>query len=131
VQDNLRKWQTGGLRRVSSEQPFTDVVRSAPTRNGERAIAPHPSLKPQAFMRQIVRAALPLGKGTVLDPFMGAGSTVAAACAVGYQSIGVEMDPEFYGMAVEAIPKLARLAVNGGDSSRTATNAQSSLFLLR
>jgi site-specific DNA-methyltransferase (adenine-specific) len=130
VQDNLRRWQTGGLRRVSSEQPFTDVIRSAPTRNGERAIAPHPSLKPQAFMRQIVRAALPLGKGIVLDPFMGAGSTVAAACAVGYQSIGVEMDPEFYRMAVEAIPKLARLAVNGGDSSRTVPNGQSSLFLL-
>jgi site-specific DNA-methyltransferase (adenine-specific) len=130
VQDNLRRWQTGGLRRVSSEQPFTDVVRSAPTRNGERAIAPHPSLKPQAFMRQIVRAALPLGKGIVLDPFMGAGSTVAAACAVGYQSIGVEMDAEFYRMAVEAIPKLARLAVNSGDSSRNATNGQSSLFLL-
>jgi len=130
VQDNLRRWQTGGLRRVSSEQPFTDVIRSAPTRNGERTIAPHPSLKPQAFMRQIVRAALPLGKGIVLDPFMGAGSTVAAACAVGYQSIGVEMDPEFYRMAVEAIPQLARLAVNGSDSRRTATNGQSSLFLL-
>ena len=130
VQDNLRRWRTGGLRRVSSEQPFTDVIRSAPTRNGERAIAPHPSLKPQAFMRQIVRAALPLGHGIVLDPFMGAGSTVAAACAVGYQSIGVEMDPEFYRMAVAAIPRLARLAVNGSDSSRTTANAQSSLFLL-
>jgi site-specific DNA-methyltransferase (adenine-specific) len=79
VQDNLRKWKTGGLRRTSSDEPFGDVVRSAPTRPGERAIAPHPSLKPQAFMRQIVRAALPLGVGTILDPFMGAGSTIAAA----------------------------------------------------
>jgi site-specific DNA-methyltransferase (adenine-specific) len=131
VQDNLRKWQTGGLRRVSSEQPFTDVVRSAPTRNGERAIAPHPSLKPQAFMRQIVRAALPLGKGIVLDPFMGAGSTIAAACAVGYESIGIEIDPEFFRVAVAAIPKLARLAVNGADPRRAAASGQSSLFVLR
>ncbi len=79
VQDNLRKWKAGGLRRISSEQPFEDVIRSAPTRPEERRIAPHPSLKPQAFMRQIVQPALPLGSGIVLDPFMGAGSTIAAA----------------------------------------------------
>jgi site-specific DNA-methyltransferase (adenine-specific) len=131
VQDNLRKWQTGGLRRVSADQPFTDVIKSAPTRNGERAIAPHPSLKPQAFMRQIVRAALPLGSGIVLDPFMGAGSTIAAACAVGYRSIGIELDPEFYRVAVVAIPKLARLLLNGSEFHRPITNGQSSLFLLR
>ena len=60
-------------------------------------------------MRQIVRAALPLGEGVVLDPFMGGGSTIAAACAVGYRSIGVEADSEFYQMAVQAIPQLAAL----------------------
>ena len=110
VQDNLRKWKTGGLRRLSDEQPFCDVIKSAPTRGIEREIAPHPSLKPQSFMRQIVRSALPLGEGIVLDPFMGGGSTIAAACAVGYQSIGIESDAEFYQMALQAIPRLAGLA---------------------
>ncbi len=113
VQDNLRKWKTGGLRRVSDEQPFGDVIKSYPTRRIERDLAPHPSLKPQAFMRQIVRAALPLGEGIVLDPFMGGGSTIAAACAVGYRSIGIESDPEYYQVAVQAIPQLAALIVNG------------------
>jgi hypothetical protein len=109
VQDNLRKWKTGGLRRVSSVRPFEDVIRSAPTRGEERAIAPHPSLKPQVFMRQVVHAALPLGIGTVLDPFMGGGSTIAAALAVGYESIGIESDPVFYRMAERAIARLAQL----------------------
>ena len=113
VQDNLRKWGTGGLRRISNEQPFSDVIKSSPTRNNEREIAPHPSLKPQAFMRQIVRAALPLGKGVILDPFMGGGSTIAAACAIGYKSIGIELDPEFYRIALQAIPHLALLSTNG------------------
>jgi site-specific DNA-methyltransferase (adenine-specific) len=63
-------------------------------------------------MRQIVRAALPLGEGIILDPFMGGGSTIAAACAVGYHSIGIESDAEFYRMAVRAIPRLAALVVN-------------------
>ena len=109
VQDNLRKWKTGGLRRRSQERPFEDVIPSAPTRPQERAIAPHPSLKPQAFMRQIVRASLPLGEGVVLDPFMGGGSTIAAAMAVGYDSVGVEIDPVFFKIAERAIPRLVEL----------------------
>ncbi|HEX2676415.1 MAG TPA: site-specific DNA-methyltransferase [Polyangiales bacterium] len=111
VQDNLRKWKTGGLRRISAQQPFCDVIASAPTRKAERAIANHPSLKPQAFMRELVRAALPLGEGVVLDPFMGGGSTIAAATAVGYRSIGIERDEAFFELARKAIPKLAQLDV--------------------
>jgi DNA modification methylase len=121
VQDNLRKWGTGGLRRVSETEPFLDVIRSTPTRREERAIAPHPSLKPQAFMRQIVRAALPLGTGVLLDPFMGAGSTVAAAVAVGYQSVGIEIDSTYFEIARRTIPALAQLycerASSPGDGS--------------
>lgn len=118
VQDNLRKWGTGGFRRPGREKPFGDVIVSAPTRKMERDLAPHPSLKPQAFLRQVVRAALPLGTGVVLDPFAGAGSTLAAAQAVGYQSIGVEKDPLYFEMACTAIPKLARFHPNGNSYSR-------------
>ena len=85
VQDNLRTWKTGGFRRPNPDKPFGDVIASAPTRKAERDLAPHPSLKPQAFLRTLVRAALPLGEGVVLDPFAGAGSTLAAAEAVGYK----------------------------------------------
>jgi DNA modification methylase len=121
VQDNLRKWKAGALRRVSRDMPFSDVIPSAPTRQEERDIAAHPSLKPQAFMRQIVRASLPLGTGVVLDPFMGGGSTIGAAVALAYESIGIELDPLFFKAAAEAIPKLAALTVNGnGKASRTA-----------
>ena len=106
VQDNLRAWGTGGLRRISEEQPFADVIPSTPTRRGERKLAPHPSLKPQAFLRQVVRAILPLGEGVVLDPFAGSGSTLAAAEHVGYRSVGVERDPTYARLAASAIPKL-------------------------
>jgi site-specific DNA-methyltransferase (adenine-specific) len=113
VQDNLRKWKAGGFRRPSEDKPFGDVIASAPTRRDERALAPHPSLKPQAFLRQVVRAVLPLGEGIVLDPFAGAGSTLAAAEAVGYSSIGIEKDEYYFNMACEAIPKLIRFQPNG------------------
>lgn len=109
VQDNLRKWGTGGLRRISDREPFKDLIYSSPARDKERQIAPHPSLKPQHFLRQVVRAALPLGKGVILDPFMGSGSTIAAAASCGLTSIGLEANAEYFRMAVRAIPALAAL----------------------
>lgn len=106
VQDNLKKHKTGGLRRIGDDLPFGDVIKSSPTRPEERALAPHPSLKPQAFLRQVVRAILPLGEGIVLDPFAGSGSTLAAAEAVNYMSTGVDSDPVNLKMARTAIPAL-------------------------
>ena len=108
VQDNLRRWRCGGFRRPAADRPFGDVIRSAPTRKAERALAPHPNLKPQRFMRELVRGVLPLGEGIVLDPFCGAGSTLAAAEAVGYASIGLEKDERYFALASEAIPRLAQ-----------------------
>lgn len=107
VAANLRRWGTGGLRRISEGQPFGDVIRSAPTRSSERKLAGHPSLKPQAFLRKVVRAVLPMGIGVVLDPFAGSGSTLAAAEAIGYTSVGVELDPLYVDVAKRAIPKLS------------------------
>ncbi|MDX2052358.1 MAG: DNA methyltransferase [Polyangiaceae bacterium] len=125
VQDNLRKYGTGALRRLSADRPFSDVIESSPTRPEERKICPHPSLKPQAFMRQIVRASLPLGHGTVLDPFMGGGATVAAALAVGYLSVGIEKDPVFFAVAKRGIPALAQLEGTAADSAGATRRARS------
>lgn len=117
VQDNLRRWKTGGLRRPEPGRPFGDVITSHPARRAERALATHPSLKPQSFLRHVVRAILPMGEGVVLDPFAGSGSTLAACEAVrldegrpshdGYLGLGVELDPEYVAMARESIPALA------------------------
>ncbi len=111
VSECLRTYGTGALRRTNLEQPFTDVIVSERTPRRERDIAEHPSLKPQSFLRQVVRAALPLGVGTVLDPFMGSGSTIAAAEALRITSIGVERFADYFEMSKQAIPQLARLAV--------------------
>lgn len=111
VQDNLRKWGTGGFRRIGLDRPFGDVIKSAPTHKAERSLANHPSLKPQAFMRQIVRASLPLGRGVVVDTFAGSGSTLAAAEAVGYASKGVERDATYWELACKSIPLLSRMVV--------------------
>ena len=109
VAQNLRKWGTGGLRMLAGDRPLPDVIPSSRTPRREEKIADHPSLKPQQLLRLLVRSLLPMGNGTILDPFMGSGSTLAAATAVGYPAIGVELDPVYYAGAVTAIPQLARL----------------------
>jgi DNA modification methylase len=107
IAQNLKRWGTGGLRRIGAAAPFKDVIASAPTGRAERAIAPHPSLKPQAFLRQLVRASLPLGVGIVYDPFAGSASTLAAAQALGYCAIGTERDARYYRMGCRAFAGLA------------------------
>lgn len=109
VVDNLRRFGTGALRRPAPTIPLPDLLEVPPAPQRERAMARHPSLKPQALMRWLVRASLPLTRGVVLDPFMGSGATLAAAQAVGVKSIGVESDYRYFTMARSAIPKLARL----------------------
>jgi site-specific DNA-methyltransferase (adenine-specific) len=111
VSDCLREFQTGGLRRKPDGNPFEDVIESERTSQKEKEIADHPSLKPQSFLRKIVYSSLPLGEGIVLDPFMGSGSTIAAANAVGYSSIGVERMDEYYQMSKQAIKKLSVIVV--------------------
>ncbi|MCI0398312.1 MAG: site-specific DNA-methyltransferase [Chloroflexi bacterium] len=111
VSDCLKEFKTGGLRRKPDGKPFEDVIESERTPHRERQIADHPSLKPQSFLRQVVYASLPLGEGIVVDPFMGSGSTVAAAEAIGYYAIGLERHEEYYATSLKAIPELAQLTV--------------------
>ena len=50
----------------------------------------------------------------VVDPFAGAGSTLAAAEAVGYESIGIEKDLHYFSIGVDSIQPLSELEANNG-----------------
>ena len=126
VSDCLREYQTGGLRRLANGNPFEDLVQSERTPTREKQIADHPSLKPQSFMRLVVYAALPLGTGIVVDTFMGAGSTIAAAEAIRVQAIGIERSAEYFKLATAAVPRLKALEVPGVDE--LTGRGQSALF---
>jgi site-specific DNA-methyltransferase (adenine-specific) len=58
----------------------------------------HPTVKPTALMQYLCRLVTPPG-GTVLDPFMGSGSTGKAAMLEGFDFIGIERDPEYVKIA--------------------------------
>ena len=118
VAENLRRWGAGGLRRLPGGEPLKDVIACAPTRGREKDIAPHPSLKPQRFVRQIVRASLPLGIGIIYDPFAGSASTLAAAEALGYRAIGTDRDEQYLQMGQRAFAALVALSCSARVSDR-------------
>jgi len=55
----------------------------------------HPTVKPIALMRYLVKLVTPLG-GTVLDPFLGSGSTAVAAILEGFDWVGCEMTEDYW-----------------------------------
>jgi DNA modification methylase len=62
----------------------------------------HPTVKPIALMSYLIRLITPPG-GTVLDPFMGSGTTAIAAILEGKKFIGIERDPEYFEIACQRI----------------------------
>ena len=62
----------------------------------------HPTVKPQELMKYLVRLVTPKG-GTVLDPFMGSGSTGMAAKDLGFDFIGIEKSEEYFKICQERI----------------------------
>ena len=65
----------------------------------------HPTVKPQELMKYLIRMVTPKG-GTVLDPFMGSGSTGMAAKDLEFNFIGIEMDEEYFKICQERIEEI-------------------------
>ena len=93
LEDKFRAGLAGADR--DTDKPLDDVserFRTQPAKNN------HPTVKPIALMEYIIKMVTPKG-GTVLDPFMGSGSTGVAAKKNGYDFIGIDMTPEYIEIA--------------------------------
>lgn len=81
-------WSSGDQNPGSFQSPGTE----RDVRNN------HPTVKPTELMRYLCRLVTPPG-GTVLDPFMGSGSTGKAALREGFRFAGIEREPEYFEIA--------------------------------
>jgi site-specific DNA-methyltransferase (adenine-specific) len=68
----------------------------------------HPTVKPVELMKYLCRLVTPKG-GTVLDPFMGSGSTGMAAKDEGFDFIGIEKEKEYFEICESRINRFAPL----------------------
>lgn len=81
---------------------FMYVAKAATSERPKANGVAHPTVKPLALMRWLVRLVTPPG-GTVLDPFAGSGTTVEAAILEGFASIGIEREADYLPLIQERI----------------------------
>lgn len=87
------KWNAGGKRGV-----YTHLT-NPPDRHGG-----HPTEKPWRLMRDIILDFTAPGD-VILDPFMGSGTTLVAAALTGRSTIGIELNPDYFDIAVHRVTK--------------------------
>jgi site-specific DNA-methyltransferase (adenine-specific) len=85
------KWNAGGKRGVYTHNT------NHPDRTGL-----HPTEKPVALMREIIKDFTNKNE-TILDPFMGSGTTGVACVRLGRKFIGIELDPKYFDIACRRI----------------------------
>lgn len=103
-----------GMPESARHSGYGDGLGNAPTVDGVRHTAEknfHPTVKPVKLMQYLIKLITP-PSGTVLDPFMGSGSTGVAAFSLNFKFIGIELNPEYTEIAKKRIEHEQR-SING------------------
>lgn len=90
------RWNAGGKRGVYRHNV------NPPDRQGE-----HPTEKPWRLFAELLADFTNPGE-TILDPFMGSGTTLVACQRMGRQGIGIELDPDYFAIACKRVDEAAR-----------------------
>ena len=90
------KWNAGGKRGV-----YTHCVNPSDRHGG------HPTEKPWRLFVEILQDFTNRGQ-TILDPFMGSGTTLVACQKLGRQGVGIELDPDWFEIACRRVEEAAR-----------------------
>jgi site-specific DNA-methyltransferase (adenine-specific) len=78
------------------------LARSVQRHHSMHGEALHPTEKPMPLLEKLIAYATP-GLATVLDPFMGSGSTLDAARTVGCKAIGIEIEEKYCEIAAKRL----------------------------
>jgi DNA modification methylase len=86
----------------------------------------HPTVKPIEVMRRLIRLVSRPGH-TIIDPFLGSGTTGVAAVLEGRNFIGIEREPDYFEIAKTRIESaLAEVSRNSGNGHTSRPSAQAS-----
>lgn len=85
-----------------SEDGGPRLIRSVQFVRSCHGYAEHPTQKPEGIIRPLLGYSLPIG-GTVVDPFMGSGTTLAVAKQEGHKAIGIEVSEKYCEIAARRL----------------------------
>ena len=110
----------------SLDKPARHLVYSISATNGERV--GHPTQKPLALMKWCIEQAG--NPETILDPFMGSGTTGVAAIQMGRKFIGIEREPKYFDIACKRIKQAyaQRSLFEGANGTEAQDFKQESMF---
>jgi len=86
------------MKQEAGGRQMTSVWEIYPPGKEEKVFGKHPTQKPLALLRRIIRASTNEGD-RVLDPFVGSGTTVIAALELGRQAVGIDLDSRYLEIA--------------------------------
>ena len=89
-------------------------------RGVKKVLNNHPTVKPLKLMEYLVTLLSPPENGSVIDPYMGSGTTGIACKNLGYDFIGIEIDKEYF--------KIAKKRINHVEKSSSSNNAYEEFF---
>jgi site-specific DNA-methyltransferase (adenine-specific) len=88
--------------RETEEEAFQRIIYQAKASKRDRCGSAHPTVKPVKLIEWFITLITPPG-GTVLDPFAGSGTTGEAAMNLGFNSILIEQELEYYNDCVKRL----------------------------
>ena len=110
------KWNAGGKRGV-----YRHLVNPSDRHGG------HPTEKPWRLFAELL-TDFTCPDDTVLDPFMGSGTTLVACAKTGRSGIGIEKDPRYFEMACERVEAVYRQGDMFISQSKPEPQKQEGLF---
>jgi len=90
------------MKSENEDKQMKDVWTFTAPKKSEKSEGKHPTQKPLVLLDRIIRASTDEGD-SVLDPFVGSGTTCVAALLNGRESIGIEQDNEYCKLAKKRI----------------------------
>jgi len=108
-------FSTGQQAEISGPSRFFYCAKASKKDRGEGNN--HLCVKPTELMRYLCRLITPTG-GTVLDPFMGSGSTGKAAAMEGFCFIGIKREEDYVNIARRRIAAAHSTIIRSSDAER-------------
>jgi len=101
-QHDIIWYATKGRRIFVNGRPMSVMRHKRPSPADDHG---HPTCKPVALMKELIKATDDGSGGLILDPFLGSGTTGVAAANTGRRFIGIERDPDYFTIAQARIQK--------------------------
>lgn len=102
---NWEKWRTGLIdagATLDGGAPSTVMTVEKPTESEKGASSGHLTPKPTELLTHLIELFSERGQ-TVLDPFLGSGSTAVAAVKTGRRCVGIEINPDYIAIAKQRL----------------------------